>query len=46
MSACPEYDELLTLHAAGALEPGEQARVRAHLESCAACRSEAEAHHA
>lgn len=42
MNACHEYEELLTLHAAGALEPDEEARVRAHLESCAACRSEAE----
>jgi anti-sigma factor RsiW len=42
MNACHEYEELLTLHAAGALEPNEEARVRAHLESCAACRSEAE----
>jgi predicted anti-sigma-YlaC factor YlaD len=42
MKACHEYEELLTLHAAGALEPAEEARVREHLESCAACRSEAE----
>lgn len=42
MNACQEYEELLTLHAAGALEPDEEARVRAHLESCAGCRSEAE----
>jgi anti-sigma factor RsiW len=42
MNACQEYEELLTLHAAGALEPDEEARVRAHLASCAACRSEAE----
>ena len=41
MNACHEYEELLTLHAAGALEPDDEARVRAHLESCAACRSEA-----
>jgi anti-sigma factor RsiW len=43
MSACQDYEELLTLHAAGALEPTEEAQVRAHLESCAACRSEAQA---
>jgi anti-sigma factor RsiW len=42
MSACQDYEELLTLHATGALEPEEEARVRAHLETCAACRSEAE----
>ncbi|PTL80561.1 anti-sigma factor [Vitiosangium sp. GDMCC 1.1324] len=45
MSACPDQDELLTLYAAGALEPEEASRVRTHLESCAACRSEVEAHH-
>lgn len=43
MSACPHPDESLTLFAAGALEPGDEARVRAHLESCAACRSEVDA---
>jgi anti-sigma factor RsiW len=42
MKACHEYEELLSLHAAGALEPDEESRVRAHLESCAACRAEAE----
>jgi len=42
MKACHEYEELLSLHAAGALEPDEASRVRAHLESCAACRGEAE----
>jgi hypothetical protein len=42
MSACQNYEELLTLHAAGALEPAEEALVRAHLETCAACRSEAQ----
>lgn len=40
MSACQDYEELLTLHAAGALEPAEEARVRAHLETCAACQRE------
>ncbi|HVG59512.1 MAG TPA: zf-HC2 domain-containing protein [Hyalangium sp.] len=42
MKACHEYEELLSLHATGALEPEEESRVRAHLEACAACRSEAE----
>ena len=42
MSACQDYEELLTLHATGALESADEARVRAHLDSCAACRSEAE----
>jgi predicted anti-sigma-YlaC factor YlaD len=45
MTACRDQDELLTLHAAGALEPEEEARVRTHLESCAACRAELKAHH-
>jgi predicted anti-sigma-YlaC factor YlaD len=45
MVACRDQDEGLTLFAAGALEPEEQARVRAHLESCTACRSEVEARH-
>lgn len=44
MTACREQDELLTLHAAGALEPEEETRVRAHLASCADCRAEVEAH--
>ncbi|QRO00348.1 zf-HC2 domain-containing protein [Archangium violaceum] len=43
MATCRDYEESLTLHASGALEPGEEARVRAHLESCAACRDEVEA---
>lgn len=42
MNACPEYEELLTLHATGALEAEDEARVRVHLASCTACRSEAE----
>ncbi|HYO69164.1 MAG TPA: zf-HC2 domain-containing protein [Archangium sp.] len=45
MAACHDQDELLTLFAAGALEPEEEARVRAHLDACAACRAEAEANH-
>ena len=43
MTACQDQDEWLTLFAAGALEPEQEARVRAHLDACAACRSEAEA---
>ncbi len=43
MSACRDQEELLTLHATGALEPEDETRVRAHLESCAACRAEVEA---
>jgi predicted anti-sigma-YlaC factor YlaD len=43
MSACRDQEELLSLHAAGALEPEDEARVRAHLESCAACRAEVDA---
>lgn len=41
MAACRDHDELLTLHAAGALEADAEARVRAHLASCAGCREEA-----
>jgi anti-sigma factor RsiW len=44
MSACQDQDESLTLFAAGALEPHEETRVRAHLETCAACRHEVAAH--
>lgn len=44
MATCRDHEELLTLHAAGALEPDEEARVLAHLESCATCRAELEAH--
>lgn len=44
MAACREQDELLALHAAGALEPEDETRVREHLASCAACRAEVEAH--
>ncbi|RJS27198.1 zf-HC2 domain-containing protein [Corallococcus sp. H22C18031201] len=41
MGACAEYEERLSLHAAGALEGEAAAQVRAHLETCAACRAEA-----
>lgn len=41
MNACPEYKELLTLQATGALEPEQEARVREHLATCAECRYEA-----
>ena len=44
MVTCPHsQDEALSLLAAGALEPDGEARVRAHLEGCAACRAELEA---
>lgn len=42
MKACQDQEELLTLHAAGALEPDDEARLRAHLATCEGCRSEAE----
>lgn len=35
--ACPEFEPLIVLHAAGELERGERAVVEAHLERCAAC---------
>jgi anti-sigma factor RsiW len=44
MSACQDMAESLTLLAAGALEPHEETRVRAHLDTCAACRHEMAAH--
>lgn len=43
MTASHESEETLTLFAADALEPGDEARVRAHLESCASCRREVDA---
>ena len=46
MNPCPELDESLTLLAAEALEPEEEARVRAHLGTCAACRHELSARQA
>lgn len=35
---CKELEVLRSLHAAGALDAGESARVAAHLEACAECR--------
>lgn len=43
MTACSEFEVLLSLRAAGALEPGEERKVEEHLAACAACRAEAEA---
>jgi anti-sigma factor RsiW len=43
VTACKDFDHLLSLHAAGALEPDEASRVEAHLATCAACRAEAAA---
>jgi anti-sigma factor RsiW len=43
MTACQDFDLLLSLRAAGALDPTEAARVEAHLAGCAACRAEAAA---
>jgi anti-sigma factor RsiW len=43
MTACKDFDLLLSLRAAGALDPAEAARVEAHLAGCAACRAEAAA---
>lgn len=40
---CNELDLLLSLRAAGALEPAEAATVDAHLAGCARCRAEADA---
>jgi anti-sigma factor RsiW len=41
VTACKDFDLLLTLHATGALEPAEASRLEAHLAGCAACRAEA-----
>ena len=41
MTACKDFDLLLTLHATAALEPSEASRLEAHLAGCAACRAEA-----
>ncbi|NMO20519.1 zf-HC2 domain-containing protein [Pyxidicoccus fallax] len=38
MAACPEYEVLLDLHATGALETDEAARVSEHVRTCDACR--------
>ncbi len=43
MTACRDFEVLLSLRAAGALEGDEAARVEAHLAGCAACRAEADA---
>jgi RNA polymerase sigma-70 factor (ECF subfamily) len=37
VSACPAYDALLSLRAAGALERAASARVEAHLAGCSGC---------
>lgn len=39
--SCRDYDVLVSLHAAGALDAHEAARVEVHLAGCAACRAEA-----
>jgi len=39
--SCQEYQEQLTLYLLGDLEAGQAAQVRAHLETCAACRAAA-----
>ncbi len=38
MAACPDQEERLDLHAAGALEDAEAVVLMAHLESCEGCR--------
>jgi predicted anti-sigma-YlaC factor YlaD len=38
MAACPEFEVLLDLHAVGALETEESARVRQHVKECEGCR--------
>jgi anti-sigma factor RsiW len=43
MSACPEFDLLVSLHATNALSAEEAARLDAHLATCDACRAELDA---
>ncbi|MFP2929279.1 zf-HC2 domain-containing protein [Pyxidicoccus sp. 3LG] len=38
MAACPEYEVLLDVHATGALDSAEAARVHAHVKTCDGCR--------
>ncbi|MFP2912341.1 zf-HC2 domain-containing protein [Pyxidicoccus sp. 3LFB2] len=38
MAACPEYEVLLDVFAAGALDTEEAARVHAHVKECDGCR--------
>ncbi len=42
MSECNEIRESLVLHAEGLLDPAFAARVRTHIDTCAACRAEYE----
>jgi anti-sigma factor RsiW len=44
VTPCREYDALLSLRAAEALDPEEAARLEAHLPGCAACRAGLEAY--
>ena len=39
MTTCRDLEVLVSLHAAGALDASESARVEAHLAGCAACRA-------
>ena len=41
-AGCDEIREWLGTYVIGALEPGEDAPIRAHLDHCPACRSECE----
>jgi anti-sigma factor RsiW len=43
VTACRDFEVLLSLRAAGALEPEEARRVEEHLALCPACRAEADA---
>jgi anti-sigma factor RsiW len=43
MTACKDFDLLLSLRAVGDIPPADAARLEQHLAACAACRAEASA---
>jgi predicted anti-sigma-YlaC factor YlaD len=43
VKTCEDFEVLVSLRAAGALDPADAARLDAHLEGCASCRAEAAA---
>jgi anti-sigma factor RsiW len=43
VKTCEDFEVLVSLRAAGALDPDDAARLEAHLEGCPSCRAEAAA---